>query len=94
MLGCGEGKGDVGKCGEGVGKCWGRCGKVCGDALRCGGRCREALGRWGSVLGCGGRCEVGVWVNVEEMWKSVLGCGEGKGERCGGVEKCLRCGGR
>ena len=25
---------------------------------------------------------------------SVLGCGEGKGERCGGVEKCLRCGGR
>ena len=49
---------------------------------KCGGRCRDVL-------------EV-VWKSVEEMWKSVLGCGGGEGNvvRCGWCrEKCWgRCG--
>ena len=81
VLGCGEGKR---KCGE---KCRGF-----------GEKCRECVGVWGSelgmrgsVLGCG---EMSREV-LGEVWKSVLGCGEGKsrcGEKCRGVGKCAVCG--
>ena len=50
---------------------------------------------WGrSVLGCG----VGVREVLEEVWESVLGCGEMLGEMwgevCWGVGKCVGVWGR
>ena len=58
MLGCGIGWGNVGKCWEGVKKCFGMWGKVRGGVRKCvgvWGRCEKVLGEvWESVLGCGG----------------------------------------
>ena len=73
----------MGKCWEGVKRCFGMWGKVRGGVRKCvgvWGRCEKVLGEvWGSVLGCDvgkcwGRCGKVCW-----MWK-----------RCGGVEMCWK----
>ena len=65
----------VGK-GEGCEKMWGKCGKVCwGMGRRCGkvgGVVKYGISV-GKCFGCGGS---------EEVWESLLECGEGKG-KCG-----------
>ena len=99
VLGVGV-EGDVG----GVGKCWGRCEKVCwgvGESVLevkrevgrgVGGR-EKVLGEVReSVLGCGevvGRCEKVCW-NKGEVGGDVGECWG----RCEGVKSVLRCRGR
>ena len=56
--------------GGGTGKCVG------GDKLW--GKCGKVC--WSVGEGCGKVC----W-DVGEVWESLLGCGEGKGEMCGKV---------
>ena len=61
-----------------MGKCWGRCGKVCWDGGggrgRCGGKCGEVKKCW-EMCGkgkCGERCG-GCLEVLGKVWESMLG---------------------
>ena len=76
-------RGDVGKCVVGA---WGEMkgivgGGVGGDVRKCWGRC----GGVGKCVGVWGEVWKSVGENIKEVWESVLGCGEGKGEMWGEV---------
>ena len=81
--------GGVEKCRGDVGKCWGRCEKVCWGVEKVRGDVGRSVGGvgWGSVLRCGGRCRK-VCGRGDGVWE--LKCGGGVGKcwgRCGGVRK-------
>ena len=65
---------------------WGSVWNVGVGVEKCWGDARKRVG------GCGGRCGKTCGEMLGEAWESLLGCGEGKEERCGKVCRSVEVG--